>query len=197
MVSSLRNLAALCSISADQSKSRTSYCFSRSRTPRIELFCSNRAERFQVASNISVSVSKFWPTLERKEGRHVVPLYVTFFMVTIPLIIAKNVPYGSLNCLTRLQNDRQKLRGMMADLRKTSLCKPVSKIILFWCEKNRSLFACHLVIFQSSTAHHASLKRRDSGLPADVKIRTIVQLVFILRSYFWEYLDIHGSVSII
>ena len=48
--------------------------------------------------------------------------------------------YGSLNCLKGLQNDRQKLRGMMAILRQTSLCKSVSKTILFWCEKKSQSF---------------------------------------------------------
>ena len=59
-----------------------------------------------------------------------------------------------------------------------------------------SLFYCQWAISQSSTACHTSFKRGDSGLPADVKIRTIFQLIGILWSYFWEYLDINVSISV-
>ena len=75
---------------------------------------------------------------------------------------------------------------MLEDTRQTSLCKPVSKTILLGCENGSfpSLFDCHLAISQSSTACYTSFKRGDSGLPADVKIRTIFQLIGIVWSYF-------------
>ena len=54
---------------------------------------------------------------------------------TISNIKAKYVPfymqYGGLKCLEGLQNDRKKLRGMLAYPRQTSLCKPVNKTSLF------------------------------------------------------------------
>ena len=75
---------------------------------------------------------------------------------------------------------------MLEDTRQTSLCKPVSKTILLGCENGSfpSLFDCHLAISQSSAACYTSFKRGDSGLPADVKIRTIFQLIGIVWSYF-------------
>ena len=75
---------------------------------------------------------------------------------------------------------------MLEDTRQTSLCKPVSKTILLGCENGSfpSLFDCHLAISQSSTACYTSFKRGDSGLPADVKIRTIFQLIGVVWSYF-------------
>ena len=53
-----------------------------------------------------------------------------------------------------------------------------------WCGKWKcpSHSACHLAISLSYASYHTSFERRDSGLPADMKIRTIVQLIGILWS---------------
>ena len=58
--------------------------------------------------------------------------------------------------------------------------------VLESCE-NRSwlcLSDCHLAVSWSWAGHHTSFERGVSGLPADMKIRTIVQLIGILWSYF-------------
>ena len=58
------------------------------------------------------------------------------------------------------------------------------------CE-NRSCFnlsGCHLAVSQSWAGYHTSFERGDSGLPAGMKIRSVVQLIGILWSYFlWSY----------
>ena len=94
--------------------------------------------------------------------------------------------YGGLICSKALQSDRPKWGGMYADPRWTSLCKTVSKTMLEWGENRRclSLSACHLVVSLSRACYHTSYERGHSGLPADMKIRTIVQLIGILWSYF-------------
>ena len=99
---------------------------------------------------------------------------------TIPHIKAMDVPfhmgYGGLICSKALQSDRPKWGGMYADPRWTSLCKTVSKTMLEWGENRRclSLSACHLVVSLSRACYHTSYERGHSGLPADMKIRTIV-----------------------
>jgi len=98
--------------------------------------------------------------------------------------------YGGLICSKALQSDRPKWGGMYADPRWTSLCKTVSKTMLEWGENRRclSLSACHLVVSLSRACYHTSYERGHSGLPADLKIRTLVQLIGILWSYFGVHL---------
>ena len=60
--------------------------------------------------------------------------------------------------------------------------------VLELCENRNwlSLSDCHLAVSWSGATHHTSFERGVSGLPADIKIRTVVQLIGILWSYF-EY----------
>ena len=43
-----------------------------------------------------------------------------------------------------------------------------------------SLSGCHLAVSQSWAGYHTSFERGESGLPADIKIIPIVQLIGIL-----------------
>ena len=116
----------------------------------------------------------------------------------MPHMKAKDVPfhiwYGGLICIKAFQSDIPKWGGLFADPRWTSVCKTVSKTLLEWDENRRclSLSACHLAVSLSRICYHASYERGHSGLPADTKIRTIVQLIGILWSYFGVQL---GSTS--
>ena len=47
-----------------------------------------------------------------------------------------------------------------------------------------SLSGCHWAVSQSWEGYHTSFERGDSGLPADLKIRTVIQLIGTLWSYF-------------
>ena len=64
------------------------------------------------------------------------------------------------------------------------------KTVFEWCEDRRcvSLSACHLTISLSWVCYHTSFQRGRSGQPADMKIRTIAQLIGILWSYIGVYL---------
>ena len=62
-----------------------------------------------------------------------------------------------------------------------------------WKQEVSQLSACHLAVSLSRACYHTSYERGHSGLPADVKIRTIVQLIGIL----WSYIGVHlGSANI-
>ena len=52
-----------------------------------------------------------------------------------------------------------------------------------WKHEVSQLSACHLAVSWSWECFHTSSERGHSGLPADVKIRTIDQLIGILWSY--------------
>ena len=64
---------------------------------------------------------------------------------------------------------------------------------LMWKEGLPQLLVCQLAVSMSWVCFHTSSERGHSGLPADMKIRTIVQLIGILWSYFGVYL---GSASV-
>ena len=53
-----------------------------------------------------------------------------------------------------------------------------------WKQEVSQLSACHLAVSLSRVCYNTSYERGHSGLPADTKIRTIVQLIGILWSYF-------------
>ena len=59
-----------------------------------------------------------------------------------------------------------------------------------------SLSGCDFAVSQSWAGYHTSFERGDSGLPAGMKIRSVVQLIGILWSYFgflrglWKRLNI-------
>ena len=57
-----------------------------------------------------------------------------------------------------------------------------SKTMAEWGENRRclSLSACHLAVSLSRICYHTSYERGHSGLHANMKIRTIVQLIGIL-----------------
>ena len=86
--------------------------------------------------------------------------------------------YDSLLCSKKLLCETPNWRGMF--LRQEGIT------VLEWCE-NRSCFSlsgCHLTVSQSWADYHTSFERGDSGLPADLKIKTIGQMIGILWSYF-------------
>ena len=56
--------------------------------------------------------------------------------------------------------------------------------VLMWKWEFSRFSACHLAVLWSWAGHHTSFERGYSGLPADMKIRTVTQLIGILWSYF-------------
>ena len=82
--------------------------------------------------------------------------------------------YGSLISAIKWLSERPNWRGMFLRLE--------GETVLDWCE-NMSCF-CHLAVSQSWAGHHTSFERGDWWLPADIKIRTVIQLIGILWSYF-------------
>ena len=107
---------------------------------------------------------------------HKKALYVPFYL-----------GYGSLICCNRLHSARPKWRGVDADPGWISVCR--------WGENRRclSLSACHLAVSLSKACFYTSSERGHSGLPADTRIRTIVQLIGILWSYFGVHLGSANS----
>ena len=59
--------------------------------------------------------------------------------------------------------------------------------VLMWKLEFPRLSACHLAVCWSWVGYHTSFERGDSGLPADIKIRTVIQLIGILWSYFEHF----------
>ena len=55
---------------------------------------------------------------------------------------------------------------------------------IIWKGEVSYLSACHLAVSLSWVSYHTSFERGHTGLPADIKIRTIVQLIGILWLYF-------------
>ena len=58
----------------------------------------------------------------------------------------------------------------------------------WWKQEVSQLSDCHLAVCWSSGNYHTSSERGHSELSTDMKIRTIVQLIGILWSYFGVYL---------
>ena len=98
--------------------------------------------------------------------------------------------YSRLMCCQRLQSDRPKCWGRLAEVSHTSLCKSVSKTILICCENREcpSLSTCHLAVSWNYASYHTSYERGHSGLPADIKISKIFQRIGIIWSYFGVHL---------
>ena len=99
--------------------------------------------------------------------------------------------YGSLLCSKNWLTERSNWRGMFLRLERTT--------VLEWCE-NKSCFSlsgCHLAVYQSWAGYHTSFERGESGLPADMKIRTIAQLIGILWSYFGMLWGLPKSLNIL
>ena len=86
--------------------------------------------------------------------------------------------YGSLICSKKWLSERPNWRGMFLRLE--------GETVLDWCENMScfSLSGCHMAVSQSWAGYHTSFERGDSRLPADMKIRTVIQLIGILWSYF-------------
>ena len=55
---------------------------------------------------------------------------------------------------------------------------------IMWKGEVSYLSACHLAVSLSWISYHTSFERGHTGLPADIKIRTIFQLIGILWLYF-------------
>ena len=89
--------------------------------------------------------------------------------------------YGSLICSKKWLSERPNWRGMFLRLE--------GETVLDWSENMSclSLSGCHLAVSQSWAGYHISFERGDSGLPADIRIRTMVQLIGILWSYFEHF----------
>ena len=64
------------------------------------------------------------------------------------------------------------------------------KIAWMGWKQEVSLSGYHLVVFSSRTCYNISYEREHSGIPADMKIMTIGQLIGIMLSYFWSYLSV-------
>ena len=96
--------------------------------------------------------------------------------------------YGSLMCSKEALSDRPKCEGClqtpeMLTVRSSKQNSPV----LMWKWEFQRLSACHLAVCWSWAGYHTSFERGDSGLPADIRIRTMVQLIGILWSYFEHF----------
>ena len=88
--------------------------------------------------------------------------------------------YGSLICLKWLQSWQTKI--------KRGACRPQENITvqsnkqnnpgLMWRRECPSPPACHLAVSLSWVCFHTSSERKHSGLPADMKIRAIVQAFY-------------------
>ena len=91
--------------------------------------------------------------------------------------------YSRLMCCQRLQSDRPKCWGRLAEVSHTSLCKSVSKTILICCENREcpSLSTCHLAVSWNYASYHTSSERGHSRLSTDIKIRSLVQLIGIIQ----------------
>ena len=86
--------------------------------------------------------------------------------------------YGSLICSKNWLSERPNCWGMFLRVE--------GMTVLEWCENWGcfSLTGRHMAVSWSYAGYHTSFERGESGLPADIKIRTIVQLIGILWSYF-------------
>ena len=99
--------------------------------------------------------------------------------------------YGSLICSKKWLSERPNWRGMFLRLE--------GETVLDWCENMScfSLSGCHMAVSQSWAGYHTSFERGESGLPADMKIRTIAQLIGILWSYFGMLWGLPKSLNIL
>ena len=96
--------------------------------------------------------------------------------------------YGSFMCSEEALSDRSKCEGClqiseMLTVRSSKHNSPV----LMWKMEFQRLSACHLAVCWNWAGYHTSFERGDSGLPADIRIRTMVQLIGILWSYFEHF----------
>ena len=106
--------------------------------------------------------------------------------------------YGSLMCSKEALSDRPKWEGClqtpeMLTVRSSKQNSPV----LMWKREFQRLSACHLAVCWSWAGYRTSFERGDSGLPADIRIRTIVQLIGILWSYFEHFWGLANILNIL
>ena len=101
--------------------------------------------------------------------------------------------YGRLMCSKEALSDRPKCeRCLQTPEMLTVRSSKQNSPILMWNWEFQKLFACHLAVCWNWAGYHTSFERGDSGLPADIRIRTMVQLIGIL----WSYFDVHlGSAN--
>jgi len=99
--------------------------------------------------------------------------------------------YGSLICSMKWLSERPNWRGMFLRLE--------GETVLDWCEDMScfSISGCHLAVSQSWAGYHTSFERGDWGLPADMKIRTVIQLIGILWSYFGTFWGLPMKLNIL
>ena len=68
---------------------------------------------------------------------------------------------------------------------------------LMWKRECPSLSGCHLAVSWSWASYHTSSERGYSGLSADIKTRTIDQLIGILWSYFEHFWGLANILNIL
>ena len=99
--------------------------------------------------------------------------------------------YGRIICSKKWLSERPKWWGMFLRLE--------GETVLDWSENMHclSLSGCHLAVSQSWAGYHTSFERGDSRLPADMKIRTVIQLIGILWSYFEYFWGVANILNIL
>ena len=93
--------------------------------------------------------------------------------------------YCRLICSKKWLSERPNCRGMFLRLR--------GMTVVEWCE-NRGCFSlsgCHLAVSQSYAGYHTSFERGESGLPADIKIRTILSYWLVIYDHILEYSGVY------
>ena len=93
--------------------------------------------------------------------------------------------YCSLVCSKEWLSDTPKWRGCLQtpEVLTVQISKQNNPVLMWKWEFPR-FSACHFAVLWSWAGHHTSFERGYSGLPADMKIRTPIQLIGILWSYF-------------
>ena len=106
--------------------------------------------------------------------------------------------YCSLVCSKEWLSDTPKWRGCLQT--PEVLTVQISKHnnpVLMWKWEFPRLSAYHLAVSWSWTGYHTSFERGHSGLPADMKIRTVIQLIGILWSYFEYFWGVANILNIL
>ena len=106
--------------------------------------------------------------------------------------------YGSLMCSKEALSDRPKCEGCLQTPEMLTVqSSKQNSPVLMWKWEFQRLSACHLAVCWSWAGYHTSFERGDSGLPADMKIRTVIQLIGILWSYFEYFWGVANILNIL
>ena len=106
--------------------------------------------------------------------------------------------YCSLVCSKEWLSDTPKWRGCLQtpEVLTVQISKQNNPVLMWKWEFPR-LSAYHLAVSWSWTGYHTSFERGHSGLPADMKIRTVIQLIGILWSYFEHFWGLPMKLNIL